>query len=493
MAEAFWDGGQKLKIRFTPTEAGAWELRLTSNIARFDKQQINLSAVAATAPGFLQRANVHHWRTIGDLQPHLWTGVDVWDWTQAGPESTAALQARKATHVRTVLAPQWPPDPARFQQLERALNEWNQAGLVVDLVLAEANNNFTDALPDWPTREKYLRYLLSRLAPYNVTWELVREWETYRDARSLLKDMAAILTKYDPYAHPRTAHTKSSSSAFQRDGWMTHILVNAAAPSIAQVEHEMYRLPIVAIGPTSSPRALLDAVFASAYPGSNTNATVHGILESTRYWDLTPHFDVSNGRSLALPGTEYLLLVDRPGIVEVEVEKHGYRITWINADTGERQTEKKEYKGEHFVGETPTKTGNWILHLEREGRKEGMRNSYKFESRPILAQEPEVDPKRLPFTIDVNDNTEIKAGKPVPYAVTITRDTRATRFMQYLITAEVATESQGQRILATVDKGSFTIPAAVATKFPAVVNFRVAALNANGKLYYLDRVLRLVE
>ena len=33
---AFWDGGRKLIIRFTPIDPGQWDFRLTSNLARFD-------------------------------------------------------------------------------------------------------------------------------------------------------------------------------------------------------------------------------------------------------------------------------------------------------------------------------------------------------------------------------------------------------------------------------------------------------------------------
>src|SRR5207249_2772848 len=32
----FWDGGQKLVIRFTPTEPGQWTYRLTSNLANVE-------------------------------------------------------------------------------------------------------------------------------------------------------------------------------------------------------------------------------------------------------------------------------------------------------------------------------------------------------------------------------------------------------------------------------------------------------------------------
>src|SRR5436190_1884836 len=44
-AEAFWDGGRKMLIRFTPTDDGSWELKLTSNLQRFDKQLIKVNAI----------------------------------------------------------------------------------------------------------------------------------------------------------------------------------------------------------------------------------------------------------------------------------------------------------------------------------------------------------------------------------------------------------------------------------------------------------------
>jgi hypothetical protein len=492
LAEAFWTGGRKLSLRFTPTEAGAWQLRITSNIPRFDKQELNVTAAASASPGYLQRANVHHWRTIGDAKPHLWLGADLWDWSQHSEESLNALRAAKVTHVRTLFSPQWPPDPAKFAALERALYAWNDAGLIADIVLAAPANEFSVRLKDWNARERYLRYLLSRLAPFNVTWELVKDWESYADPRTLLKDIATVVQKFDPYSHPRSAYPTGSTSAFVRDGWMTHLLVNAAQPSAIALEHQMYDLPIVAVGEERDRRASLEALFAGSSLGFAGDAVVEGILRKTRFWELEPYFEVSNGRALALEGTEYLILVERNGIVEVEVEKHGYDTAWINAETGERLPQK-EFKGEHFIGETPAKTGQWILHLSREGRKEGMLTSYKFESRAILAQEIELDPKRIPFTIDIQDNADIPAAKPVPYNIKITRDSRATRFMQYLITADVPTEPQGMRVIATAPNGSLVIPPSIATKFPAVLNIRVAGMNANGKVYFIDRVVRLLK
>ncbi len=74
--------------------------------------------------------------------------------------------------------------------------------------------------------------------------------------------------------------------------------------------------------------------------------------------------------------------VEHPGPpVEVTVEKHGYDVEWLNPATGESLDQKK-YNGEHFTGQPPDSSHPWVLYIAREGHKESMAKSYKFESRP---------------------------------------------------------------------------------------------------------------
>ena len=492
LADAFWDGGRRLLIRVSPSDDGLWELKMTSNIARFDKQILTFNGLVSELKGFIQPANVHHWRNTGTLKGHLWLGIEIWDLASAAEETFETVKAQRATHVRTLFEPVWPPDPKRFQDFEKRVLKLNADNIVVDVVLAGPNGALIKALPNWGVREKYIRYMLSRLAPMNVTWELVKDWETYKDARTILKDLGGLIQKIDPYNHPRSAYPLGSTAAFVKDGWMTHILCNGDEPSVPAVEHQVYPLPIVTVGKRMSTKVLWNAIAAGSYLGYGATKAIAEVLEKMRYWELEPYFDVSNGRGLALVGTEYLVVVERAGIVEVEVEKHGYDAAWIDASTGER-TPMKEYKGEHYIGEPPSKDKEWLLHLSREGRKEGMLKSYKFESEPLLMQVAEVDPKRIPFTIDMKDNADLKADAATPFVISITKDSRATRFMQYLITADVPTELQGMRVITTKDKGTMLLPASLATRFPAVLNVRVTGLNSNGKLYVVDRLVRLVK
>src|SRR5579864_5855059 len=52
LLHAFREGDRRLVIRFAPTEAGAWEYRLTSNVARLDGQMAQVAVSESEAPGF---------------------------------------------------------------------------------------------------------------------------------------------------------------------------------------------------------------------------------------------------------------------------------------------------------------------------------------------------------------------------------------------------------------------------------------------------------
>ena len=71
---AFWDGGRRMVIRFTPTEPGEWVYRVTSNLAAFEGRKGTFTAASSEAPGFIRTANVHHWAYTENNRPHLWMG-----------------------------------------------------------------------------------------------------------------------------------------------------------------------------------------------------------------------------------------------------------------------------------------------------------------------------------------------------------------------------------------------------------------------------------
>ena len=63
-----------------------------------------------------------------------------------------------------------------------------------------------------------------------------------------------------------------------------------------------------------------------------------------------------------------------------------YDVEWVDPATGEA-TAAKNFKSDKQSFDPPDTKHDWVLHVSREGRKEGMLKSWKFESQPFLLQE----------------------------------------------------------------------------------------------------------
>jgi len=214
--------------------------------------------------------------------------------------------------------------------------------------------------------------------------------------------------------------------------------------------------------------------------------------EGNRHWELEPFFYVDGGRGVALEDVEYIIYVDKPGPIEVTIEHHGYDTVWMNPANGEI-IKLKDVKGEHFTGEPPDRAHDWVLHISREGHKQGMLKSYKFESRRVLQQEVEVSAQKVPFKIVEPSGDTISVRTLPAYAVKLTHETHATRSVLYLWTADIADESQGYRVIGTGEKGVLQILPNMARNFPAVFHVRLFGINANGKVYSADRTYQLTQ
>lgn len=526
---AFWDGGRRLVVRFSPVDEGSWDFRVTSNLARFDGKLGKFDAAASPDPGFLMPANVHHWATTEGKKPHLWMGDTFLNLATADPayfdQYVAARAKQKFTHVRTLVlgAPgeekrAFPspenPSAAYFQELDKRIAALNAKGIFADLTIGQAPR-IEGLFLGWQERERFLRYLVARFAPFHITWQGVAEWDTAKDGRALAKEIGLALKKHDPYKHPRSSFSKDTSSPLAGDAWMDHIVHQSAEDALGAVEHQLYPAPFVnfgfgaegAIDSETFRKRLWNAAMNGQYPtyahadgktletpGTRAMTAWFDFFAATRYWELEPYFDVDGGRALALPGVEYIVYVEKPsGPIELLTERHSYDVAWVNPATGERFKQKKDYKGEKFTGEAPDNKQDWVLHVSREGRKEGMLRSYKFESRPNLMQEVEMSPVKAPFEIAEPSAAELSASKPARFEAKVKRETRATRAMLYLWTGEVAVDGQGARVLGTGAKGELRFPPHMAKRFPTVLNVRLTALNANGKAYSIDKVYRLAE
>ncbi|MBI3208472.1 MAG: DUF5060 domain-containing protein [Candidatus Solibacter usitatus] len=528
LAQGFWDGGRKMVIRFSPIETGNWDFRVTGNLERFAGKMGQVQATASQDAGFLLPANVHAWMASESRKAHLWMGDTFLDMGFVEqPAFHAYAEARgkqKFTHLRSSLLGK-PGDETQlfegsdrpkaefFQRLDQRILALNGKGMFVDLILAANGVQLMGLFQTWQQRERFVRYAVSRYAAMHMTWQMLGEYESSPDGRALLREMGTLVKKIDPYQHPRSTGTRASSAAALSDGWMNFVMHQSADDSVGAIEHQIFPAPFVNAGFASETAAgaeafrkrLWNASMNGEYPvaaldgGSLQSASAKAMtswyefFSRTRYWELEPYFEVDGGRAVALPDTEYIVYIEKPQQVEIIVEKHGYDVFWFNPISGELTKEKKEFKGDKFVGEPPNKNQDWVLHLSREGRKEGMLRSYKFESRPNLMQEVEQTPIKVPFEIIAPAQDELSISHAAKFQARVKRDTRATRQMMYLWTGEVPTEGQGYRVLGGGPEGTLAIPANLAKLYPAVFNIRVYALNGVGKLYSIDKVFRLKQ
>ena len=485
LIQAFRDGDRRYVLRFAPTEPGEWAYRLTTNIKRLDGQLGKATATASDSPGFVKVANVHHFANEGTNKQHLWMSTSIDDFVKiprADFDRTVEQRAgEKFTHLRVAI-----PQDADLREAAERIRAINQRGLVADVALA--------GIPaDRAERERYITDIAARFSALNITWMGVPAFENLPNGKAMLKETGTLLAKLDPYNHPRTSMAAATSAALVGDMWMSMLSYGTADPNVGAVEHQFYAMPQVNTG-IQSERDLWNATMNGQYPasGSGKYMTVwFDFMSGNRYWELEPYFDVDGGRAVALEDVEYIVYVEKAGPVELTVEDHGYDVTWLNPLTGER-IKAKNYKGKHFTGEPPDKSHDWVLQVSREGRKEGMLKSYKFDSReiPIRLQEIETNPAKMPFEVASPDGDISMAIAP-RYALKILRPTRATRDLLVEWTAEVVLDGEGFRVAGTGREGTLRIPKEIVHKLPGTLSLRVSILNANGKAYAIDKVYRL--
>jgi hypothetical protein len=492
---SFTAGGRTI-LRFSPFEAGTWDVRLVSSVPPFNGKQIQFTASPSNAPGWILAANMHHFRYSemreGHQIGHLWVG----DMPPAGLDANGFetwLNDRAKiglTHVRLPVPKDY--DENHWADFDVRAAMINNKGIIADLVVVP---------PSFPQREQrqaFFRYLCARAAARNATWILLDHYESYENSHEMLREMAGYLDEEDPYHRIRTAGAAVTSGPFADEPWQNFRFYGSPDWKVAAVEQEVYGSPAVSLVEASSAdefrHRLWNISMTGAYPETATLDAPsvkaldvwRQLFAAARHWELEPFFDAEGIRGVALPGTEYILYVENPGPVTVHLEqKRSWDVEWINPITGER-IEIKKFKDETFTGDPPDASHDWVLHISREGQKESMLKSYRFESRPVILQEVEVDPKKVPFEIEQPSGGSISGKAPVRYAAKLTKETRATKNMIFVWTGEVTADGENYRVLGTEPNGTFQVPSGIVKHEPASLHMRVYGLNGYGKLYTLD-------
>lgn len=538
----FWDGGRKLKIRFSPLSEGRWDFRVTSNIPRLSGKIDSFTATEATTSGFVIPFNVHHFRYSKTNTGHLWMGFTCYPFATIPADTFRRLAdirtKQKFNHMRGLIlgddatAARAIPSPDQinpeyFRFVDERILYLTQKGITFDLILGGSNGQLEKLLPNWRQRERYVRYLIARYAAMNITWQGFQDFESYADGAALLKEIGDLLKQADPYHHPRSTGTLSTSASIGGSGWQNYVTYHTYNPNLFAIEHQLYPVAFVNAGFGSEDSGAgktqpgdvdtdtfrkrmwnaaingqsisfantgtdgergVDLKFAES-PGAQQASRLYDFFAQTRYFEIEPYFRVLNARALSLEEVEYIVYIEKPGpVVELMVQKSGYDVSWFNPITGEFVDEGK-FKGEHYTaGAPPDATHDWVLYIRREGKKQGLGREYKFESFTPKMQDVVMNKKDVPFTIQLPSDPELTVGKRIEFNATLTRETAATRNIIWLWTGEVSASGRGYRALGSTQYGEFIIPADISREYPSALLVRVLALDGFGKLYGADKV-----
>ena len=335
---AFWDGGTRWVIRYTPAEPGTYAWRLTSGLAGFQWQrvgQFTATAPSGDKPGWLRAANLHHFAFVdaanpNNITPHLWMGGVVPGFAAMSLVQWKSLVDTRVNqhfnHLGITLVDEGSAadfqSPEFFRAAEEKLRYANEKGIIVDIAFFGPNGLMDRLLPSHSTREKWFGYAISRLAAFDVTWQGIEGWESYDNGRDLLKEIADYLTNLDPYKHVRSTRASISSGPVVDDGWLRYRSYQTGNDragnddQVGAIDQQIYQYPALsnfandAVVADTFRRLILNGTANGQYPSTaipNVLAAIemkiwYEFMKETRHWELEPFFDVDNGRGLALEG-----------------------------------------------------------------------------------------------------------------------------------------------------------------------------------------------
>ena len=135
--------------------------------------------------------------------------------------------------------------------------------------------------------------------------------------------------------------------------------------NVGAIEHQLYAVPFVnqAIGGADAAALrhnLWNATMDGQYPTLAASAPDGRQSHERMVRHPLCHAPLGTGTllrcgwrpRLALEDTEYLVYIEKPGPLELSVEKHGYDVLWINPADG--ASVRKKFSGDHFTPRRPT-------------------------------------------------------------------------------------------------------------------------------------------
>ncbi len=293
--EGFYDGDGMYRVRFMPPTVGRWSFRTASNSDALDGQKGEFYCIPATGRNHgpvgvvdtfqFAYADGTSFRPFGTTC-YAWIHQDL----ERQEETLRTLQEAPFNKLRMCVFPkhyEWNEnepthypfqvldrgrsefvpdyanigsspepsgwsfdferfDPTFFGHLEDRIRQLGEQGVEADLILFHPYDRWGFATMSAEVDERYLRYVVARLAAYrNIWWSMANEYDlVFGKSIDRWNQLLAVLQECDIYAHLRSIHNwmkfyDHSSPA------VTHVSAQHDEVSRAAIWREQYQKPVI--------------------------------------------------------------------------------------------------------------------------------------------------------------------------------------------------------------------------------------------------------
>ncbi|GIV70238.1 DUF5060 domain-containing protein [Caldilinea sp.] len=289
--DGFYDGDGVYRVRFMPDVQGEWRYRTQSNVAGLDGKEGRFLCVAPRPGnhGPVRVAHTYHF-AYADGTPYKQIGTTCYVWNLQGAtleaQTLATLAQSPFNKIRFCVFPKhyryneneperypfpclskgdsrWMGshavdvregwrfdferfDPAYFQHLDRCVARLCELGVEADIILFHPYDRWGFATMTPEQDERYLRYVVARLAAYrNVWWSMANEYDLMTS-----KSMAdwdrffRIVQESDPYQHLRSIHNCHDFYDHSKP-WVTHQSIQHSDLARVGLWRSQVRKPVV--------------------------------------------------------------------------------------------------------------------------------------------------------------------------------------------------------------------------------------------------------
>lgn len=273
--DGFYDGDGIYKVRFMPDTEGLWTYTTKSNLTELDGITGEFECIPPSEGnhGPVRIKNRYHF-VYEDGTPYYPFGTTCYVWNHQGEEleqkTLETLANSPFNKIRMCVFPKhydynlnepvyhpfegtleegWDFErfnPKFFRHLENRIADLMELGIEADLILFHPYDRWGYANMDPETDERYLRYVVARLAAYrNVWWSFANEYDLMKSKSMNDWDrFFRLVQEKDPYQHLRSIHNCYDFYDHAKP-WVTHCSIQHSDLTKVSEWLELYKKPVI--------------------------------------------------------------------------------------------------------------------------------------------------------------------------------------------------------------------------------------------------------